>query len=133
MSILVPKIIGPEKTQIEHCPHVYDHGGKSFALDFWKYTAFSGTGFDPGNPAHTSLPEGVSCYHEELRYAIAIQQLRDQKRYDEATAAQDEVKNFGLAVGTAKDRTVVFYPPPKKWRDWHIIAMMQGKAKGRPD
>lgn len=80
-------------------------------LSSLKFTAFSGTGFNKNNKWHSGwelYPIGpYSGGGDGLRYAIAIQQLRDLKRYDDATLAQTIIKSWNYYVGTSRDRTTV--------------------------
>lgn len=96
-TLLTPKIEGPEIVEMD--------------LAGFRFTAFSGTGFDPERQWHTGLPVGgqgpFPIGGDGLRYAIAIQQHRDVGDYASADAARDIVSGFGYDVGSSKDRTVV--------------------------
>ena len=85
-------------------------GQETVAMDLssLEFTAFSGTGFDPLRMWHRGIEIGpCAAGGDALRYAIAIQQLRDAWLYEDALAATNIVKRFGYDVGTARDRTVV--------------------------
>jgi hypothetical protein len=58
--------------------------------------AFTNTGFDPDNPQHVKGSDIV-------RWAITIQQLRDDRNYANADKKRLEVINLGYTVMQAKD------------------------------
>lgn len=92
---LVPRRAGVEKTHIDKGDFPY-----GLCAEGHVFTAFAGTGFDEDNPQHTKGSDG-------LRYAIAIQQARDDKDYEAADAMCDRLKSTGWDVGKAHDRTVL--------------------------
>lgn len=75
-----------------------------FNADGLSVTAISGTGFDPDNPAHSSM-----FLPDALRYAIAIQRLRDNRRFSDADVARRMVRGFGLEVTQTAHSTCVAY------------------------
>lgn len=82
---LVPQQIGPE----------------SYALDpRFGAKAFAGTGFDPDNNQHMIGSDAV-------RYAIALQQLRDLGDYGALDKAREQAKAFGFVVMQERDGTRV--------------------------
>ena len=64
-------------------------------------TAFAGTGFDAENTWHSGVAGGIGPWvngSDGLRYAIAIQQFRDDKNWASADAARKMVERFGIRV-----------------------------------
>ena len=96
LDLLTPSIIGPER--------------ETRVIDDWEIaaTAFAGTGFNPESRWHQGGilgPFGSGICG--LRYAIAIQQLRDAKRWKDADDARVQVTEFGFHVENGKDKTTV--------------------------
>ena len=94
--LLTPRRGGPEITEMD--------------LERRRFTAFTGTGFNEDNPWHRGDMPGDHRFPyggDGLRYAIAIQQLRDDGDFALADAACTLVKAMRFDVGKAKDRTVV--------------------------
>jgi hypothetical protein len=62
-------------------------------------------------PENTGKPQIVMVAHragsDAVRYAIAIQQLRDAKDYAAADRARALVEAFGYVVKQMRDRTIV--------------------------
>lgn len=103
-GLLVPKIIGPERVEISE-----SEGCR----------AFSGTGFDPDNVQHMLGSDG-------LRYAIALQQMRDMKLFDELDTARSLVEKYGYFVMQERGATCVLSKPPM-WG--HYTARQRKKMK----
>jgi len=82
---LVPQQIGPEVYALD--PRL---GAK----------AFPGTGFNPDNEQHIKGSDAV-------RYAIALQQLRDQGDYAALDQAREQAKAWGFVVMQERDGTRV--------------------------
>ena len=73
-----------------------------------KATAFAGTGFNPDSAWHRGGFHGpFGNGNDGLRYAIAIQQLRDANRWTDADAARNQVIEFGFRVENGKGKTSV--------------------------
>lgn len=83
--MLVPENIGPEAYILDPLA-----GAK----------ALSGTGFNPDNPQHMVGSDAV-------RFAIALQQLRDKGDYEALDAARNAVLSFGHFVMQERDGTRV--------------------------
>lgn len=92
---LVPERLGPEIVAVDGCGETYGQDCPAHT-----HTAFAGTGFNPDNPQHQKGSDA-------LRYAIAIQQARDDGDFARADAIRDHVRWLGYDVGSAKDRTTV--------------------------
>jgi hypothetical protein len=89
-SLLTPTVAGLELVSVD-C----DRSSPSVGV-----TARSGTGFDEESPYHMSGTDAV-------RYAIAIQQLRDAGRYADADAARAMAVHWDFEVFQTKDATRV--------------------------
>lgn len=99
---LVPKIAGKEHYDISEYGGVFCHAG---------------SGFNPENPQHSH-----GC--DAVRYAIAIQQLRDQKKYDLADAAKKMAEGFRYIVMQDKLGTRIISTP----LDWDKLTKKQQKS-----
>jgi hypothetical protein len=74
-------------------------GREAYAVDpIAGVKAFSGTGFNPGNPQHMRGSDAV-------RYAIALQQLRDKADFPALDAARAAVVGQGYYVMQERDGT----------------------------
>ena len=89
LHLLIPRRCGPEiESRV-----LFD--GLSIS------TAFAGTGFDSENTWHSGVAGGIGPWvngSDGLRYAIAIQQLRDDKDWASVDAARTLVTGFGIRV-----------------------------------
>jgi hypothetical protein len=65
-------------------------------------TAFTGTGFDPDDPQHWRGSDAV-------RYAIAIQQLRDARNFDAADVARRLAEQWYIIKQTGKSTHAVSF------------------------
>jgi hypothetical protein len=103
MSLLVPRRFGVEILSDYADPLTYlcadvhadrfDHAGPIWA----SATARAGTGFNPKNPRHST--EG----NDAGRYAIALQQIRDDKDYVAFDSARNLCLSFGYRVDVGAD------------------------------
>lgn len=79
-------------------------GSESYTVsDRYGAKALAGGGFDFGNPQHVKGSDAV-------RYAIALQQMRDKKDFDALDAARDFVEQFCFVM-QERDGTRVFTKP----------------------
>jgi hypothetical protein len=101
LALLVPRRRGVELTEINAATGA---------------TAFAGSGFDPDRPQHWRGSDA-------LRYAIAIQQLRDDGRWPEADWARDWVISGGYHVRQSAGATTIHGLRPE---------MFGRRAPGRP-
>ncbi len=76
-----------------------------------------GTGFDPDNPQHWEGSDAV-------RYAIALQQLRDDEDFPVLDSARSLVQVFGYFVMQTKDGTIVKARP----LDYYLMRNKARKA-----
>lgn len=67
--------------------------------------AKAGTGFNPDNPIHVGDSDAP-------RYAIAIQQLRDQREFALADACREKVISYGFEVRMTKYTTSISMRDP---------------------
>lgn len=97
---LVPERIGAERIEV-------GNGGAK---------AFAGTGFDPHSMQHRQGADAV-------RYAIALQCLRDAKDFDALDEAREAVTG-GYFVMQETDGTRLFPKP----QGWHRMSAQERKA-----
>jgi len=100
-----------DKEAVSLVPHRL--GKELFYLTADGATAMAGTGFCPDNEQHNNGSDA-------LRYAIAIQQHRDDKNFIAADAARDLVENYCIVMQDVDQTTVITHPP-----HWSMMSAAQ--------